>query len=57
MLRRIQVSTGMNKMSPKWEGPYRVVHVSRPGVVCLETEDGAVIGNAWNIQHLRKFHP
>ena len=40
-----------------WEGPFRVAHVSRPGAVRVETQDGVPIQNAWNIQHLRKFYP
>ena len=26
-----------HKLSPMWEGPFRVVHVSRPGAARLET--------------------
>ena len=40
VLRRVQSAKGTNKLSPKWEGPYRVVRVTRPGIVCLETGDG-----------------
>jgi hypothetical protein len=38
VLRRKQSSTG-HKLSPKWEGPYRVTHVFRPGCVSLEDKD------------------
>ena len=48
---------GRNKMSPKWEGPYRVTRVSMPGAVRLETEDGKVVSNSWNIALLKKFYP
>ena len=40
-----------------WEGPFKVVDISRPGAARLETQDGVPIQNAWNIQHLRKFYP
>ena len=40
-----------------WEGPFRISRASRPGAVRLETQDGILIQNAWNIQHLRKFYP
>ena len=56
MLRRIQDSQGMNKLSPWWEGPFRVAHVFRPGAVRLEDEDGKRVPNSWNIEHLRKYH-
>ena len=57
VLRRIQSAKGTNKLSPKWEGPYRVVRVTRPGAVRLETGDGTQLQNSWNIEHLRKFYP
>jgi hypothetical protein len=57
VLHQIQSMKGQNKLTPKWEGPYRVVQVTRPGAVRLETEDGTPMVNSWNIEHLRKFYP
>ena len=57
LLRRVLSREGLHKLSPMWEGPFRVAHVSRPGATRLETQDGVPIQNAWNIQHLRKFYP
>ena len=57
VLRRVLSREGLHKLLPMWEGPFRVVHVSRPGAARLETRDGIPIQNAWNIQHLRKFLP
>ena len=57
VLRRVLSREGLHKLSPMWEGPFKVVHVSRPGAACLETQEGVPIPNAWNIQHLRKFYP
>ena len=57
VLRRVLSREGLHKLSPMWEGPFRVVHVSRPGAARLETQDGIPIQNAWNIQHLWKFYP
>ena len=45
VLRRVQSAKGTNKLSPKWEGPYRVVRVTRPGAVCLQTRDGMQLQN------------
>jgi hypothetical protein len=39
-------------LTPKWEGPYRVAQVTRPGAVRLETKDGIKMQNSWNIEHL-----
>ena len=57
VLRRVQSAKGTNKLSPKWEGPYRVVQVTKPGAVRLVTEDGIQVQNSWNIEHLREFYP
>ena len=56
VLRRKQDLSGMNKLSSRWDGPFRVVSVSRPGAVRLETEDGKPVQNSWNIELLRKYH-
>ena len=45
-----------NKLTPKWESPYRVVRVTIPGTDRLETGDGIQLQNSWNIEHLRKFY-
>ena len=46
VLRRVLSREGLHKLSPMWEGPFRVVHVSRPGAARLETQDGMPIQNA-----------
>ena len=56
-LRRVQSAKGANKLTPKWEGPYGVVRVTRPDAVRLETGDDIQLQNSWNIEHLRKFYP
>jgi transposase InsO family protein len=56
VLRRLQTAKRTNKLSPKWEGPFRVSSVSRPGSVRLETEDGVPVANSWNIEHLQRYH-
>nr|AAU90238.1 putative polyprotein [Oryza sativa Japonica Group] len=57
ILRRVQTRAGLSKLSPMWEGPYRVIGVPRPGSVRLATSDGAELPNPWNIEHLRRFYP
>ena len=37
VLRCVQSAKGANKLTPKWEGPYRVVGVTRLSAVRLET--------------------
>ena len=57
VLRRVQFAKNSNKLTPKWEGPYRVKRVTRPGAARVDTQDVVPIQNAWNIQHLQKFYP
>ena len=52
VLRHVQSAKNSNKLTPKWEGPYRVTRVTRPGAVRLETEDAIPVSNSWNIEHL-----
>ena len=47
----------MNKLSPTWEGPFRVMEERRPGVFRLTDKDGMQVPNVWNIDHLRKVYP
>jgi hypothetical protein len=56
VLRRVLSREGMNKLSPCWEGPYRVTQVCRPGCVRLATEEGEPVSRPWNIEHLCKFY-
>jgi len=57
VLRRILSREGLHKLSPMWEGPFKVVHIARPGAARLQTTEGVPVPNPWNIQHLRKFYP
>ena len=40
VLRRVLSREGLHKLSPMWEGLFKVAHVSRPGAVHLEMQDG-----------------
>jgi transposase InsO family protein len=57
LLRRILSHEGLHKLSPMWEGPFKVTHIAKPGSARLETTEGVPVGNPWNIAHLRKFYP
>ena len=49
VLRRVLSREGLHKLSPMWEGPFRIARVSRPGTACLETQDGVPIQKTGNI--------
>jgi hypothetical protein len=57
VLMRVLSREGTNKLSPYWEGPYRVTQVCQPGCVRLTTEEGEPVPRSWNIEYLRKFYP
>ena len=46
VLWRIQSTKNSNELTQKWEGPYRVIRVTRSGAVRLETEDGIPVSNS-----------
>ena len=39
VLRRVLSREGLHKLSPMWQGLFRIARVSRPGAVRLETQD------------------
>jgi hypothetical protein len=45
VLRWVLTQEGGNKLSPSWEGPFRVTQVCRPECVHLATEDGEPLPN------------
>jgi hypothetical protein len=57
VLRRVQGSKDRHKLSPPWEGSFIIHEVLRPGTYKIQYEDGRVVTNAWNIEHMRLFYP
>jgi hypothetical protein len=57
VLRRVLNREGLHKLSPSWEGPFKVTEVCRPECVRLATTEGESLPNPWNIEHLCKFFP
>jgi hypothetical protein len=57
ILRRVQGNKDQHKLSPPWEGPFIIHEVLRLGTYKIQYEDGRVVTNAWNIEHLRPLYP
>ena len=57
VLRCIQDETGLHKLNSRWEGPFIISKVRRPGSYRIIDADGNEVTNSWNIAHLRKFYP
>jgi hypothetical protein len=49
VLRRIQNTEGLHKLSSPWEGPFTVAKVTGPGSYRLQTLEGEDISNSWNV--------
>ncbi|XP_074336655.1 uncharacterized protein LOC141673818 [Apium graveolens] len=48
--------TNTGKLMPKWEGPYKIKEVLRPGTYKLMNMDKSEIPNTWHELRLRKFY-
>jgi hypothetical protein len=57
VLRRIQSTKGMHKLSAPWEGPFIMMEVVSPLTYRLQWADDQGVPNVWNIEHLRRFYP
>ncbi|KAK3028738.1 hypothetical protein RJ639_037761 [Escallonia herrerae] len=59
VLRKLGVSNpkaAVGKLSPNWEGPYKISKVLRPGTYSLETLSGEAIPRTWNADNLRRYY-
>jgi hypothetical protein len=56
VLRCIQNTEGLHKLSSPWEGPFSISKVTRPGSYRLQTLEGNDISNSWNIDQLCQFY-
>jgi hypothetical protein len=56
VLRRIQNTEGLHKLSSPWEGPFIVAKVTGPGSYRLQTLEGEDISNSWNVDQLCRFY-
>jgi hypothetical protein len=56
VLRGIQNTEGLHKLSTLWEGPFSVAKVTGPGSYRLQTLEGNNVSNLWNIDQLCRFY-
>ena len=58
VLRKVTLATKdltQGKLSPNWEGPYRVVHYLCQGRYHLEDAEGKRLPHPWNVEHLKRY--
>ncbi|XP_050278239.1 uncharacterized protein LOC126719762 [Quercus robur] len=59
ILRKVSLATknpAHGKLSPNWEGLYRVINFKRQGSYYLEALEGRKLEHPWNVEHLRKYY-
>jgi hypothetical protein len=56
VLRRIQNTEGLHKLSSPWEGPFSVAKVTGPSSYRLQTLEGDDASNSWNTDQLYQFY-
>jgi hypothetical protein len=56
VLRRIQNTERLHKLSSPLEGPFTVAKVTGPGSYCLQTLEDEDVRNSWNINQLCRFY-
>jgi hypothetical protein len=56
VLRRIVNPDTVGKLQLKWEGPFLVVSLSRPGSYRLKDMDGNDVQRSWNADELRRYY-
>ncbi|XP_072073942.1 uncharacterized protein [Arachis hypogaea] len=48
--------TSHGKLAANWDGPYRVTQVLSNGAYKLESLNGTILPNTWNVSSLKKFY-
>jgi hypothetical protein len=56
VLRHIQNTEGLHKLSSPWEGPFSVSKVTGPGSYRLQMLEGDDISNSWSVDQLCRFY-
>jgi hypothetical protein len=56
VLRRIQNTEGLHKLSSPWEGPFTVAKVTGLGSYRHQTIEGEDVNNLWNVDQLCRFY-
>uniref|UniRef100_J3MQ49 Integrase catalytic domain-containing protein n=1 Tax=Oryza brachyantha TaxID=4533 RepID=J3MQ49_ORYBR len=57
VLCHVQTRASLTKLSPMWEGQFKVINVPQPFSARLVMADGTELSNPWSIEHLRQFYP
>ncbi|XP_075087812.1 uncharacterized protein LOC142169796 [Nicotiana tabacum] len=59
VLRKVTQNTrelNAGKLGPTWEGPYRILAVTRKGSYELENQNGDKLPSNWNVAHLKRYY-
>ena len=48
--------TSRGKLTPNWEGPYKVIEELAPGTYKLQQMDGKILSHTWNMENLKVYY-
>ncbi|XP_016206763.1 uncharacterized protein LOC107647158 [Arachis ipaensis] len=55
-IENVRKPTGHDKLSTNWEGPFRIYKVIGKGAYKIQTLDGTILPNNWNISSLKMYY-
>ncbi|RDX88228.1 hypothetical protein CR513_30206, partial [Mucuna pruriens] len=56
VLKKLTMTTNKNKLTPLWEGPFRVTGQAGPGAYKLENLERKALPQTWNAASLRMYY-
>ena len=57
VLNRVLVQEpSLGSFCPKWDRPYRIIEIVRPGTYRLADQDDRNLGHPWHANHLKRFY-
>ncbi|KAL0445789.1 UNVERIFIED_CONTAM: hypothetical protein Slati_1706800 [Sesamum latifolium] len=56
VMRKVKASGPIEKLDPKWEGPYKVIEIVNGRAYRLQHLDGRNIPRMWNVANLKKYY-
>ncbi|RDX99705.1 hypothetical protein CR513_17212, partial [Mucuna pruriens] len=56
VLKKVTMTTNKNKLTPLWEGPFRIINETGQGAYKLENLEKKALPRTWNAASLRMYY-
>ncbi|RDX99704.1 hypothetical protein CR513_17215, partial [Mucuna pruriens] len=56
VLKKVTMTTNKNKLTPPWEGPFRIINETGQGAYKLESLEKKILPRTWNAASLRMYY-